>query len=1378
MTLGTKGAGFTFLTQVSKKGGGFFIGLFKPLYRSVSTIEKKKRFEQSYIHHHIFLDISNYWNNLIDMDAFIKLWNDKISKFKNKEYLIEFSLFIHAKEPLNFQRINDIGLSKAFNTKNMDSMFAHLNKLNQIGTIYNNKGYYIFFKHRNITDINPSFIFELISKKIDNQKEDNYFVDISKQLYIKITEQLNTYEPSIRSNYNNKIPCWKRCYSTKIEKPLSTQQDLLTKQDLLTYKEKDLSRLAGFNNENDLALFKDKLIRYMADKLNKINKVNDSDKTSKIIIRDMVLTTKVLNYSSIIDFEIFTMKVNYSLKGEVKEQILTIKIVPTFKDLSEIDLFNGIESFLNKIKDIKSRGFITPQSPEEYGLVSDLIPILCEKPLKDIKDVKYATIISKILNIVILNMLIAIDKKMGDVLIKEDKNTTDIQADYINKYKVLKGLLDPFIRLNIQKRGISIYQNTYIGFDTEYELKDSMTNELISIALAVNTKTILKIPKNLNLSDHDFNLESDILKDLEFFNNDIFKDIIKNGVISYRNLKYWKHDLSLNHLIRGLNGLIEAGKYNIQTMNDDSYNYFSFSRTPVRKGIYINKDNNYKGYSLSDVIEISKNMVKYDLNATYEQIMNTLRNLYDNLEMRELEEIKVKDDYNSDYKLLTNDYELEETKKMSRSMMNSFTQDLVNVTKIRNIYLVAHLTNADLCMLNDFGSFKEDLNIVNSSFVTMGKPLIIGSNRVFIRDTMLLSPAGNQSLESLGKLYKNNKVSLGNRDKSKMLTILENDKNLFIEYALQDSVITLTHACFMEDFNFNLNKIGIPLTLSSLGTSYVKNRWSLMEYKGYQINPDMYIGDASAFMTPRGLKDNLDIALALPLFISSYKGGRNESYMYGTDNNTLWFDYDLTSAYTTGMSIIGDPLYSQLKRLSIKELDKLPDLSIINSFTVIKADFTFPNNTKFPSIPVFLDKTTTVYPISGSCCITGIEYVLAKNQGCVFTKITDIVRVPFGSIKPFEDILKEIQAKRREYEKGSISNLLYKEMGNSIYGNTVRGISNKKKFDIKTGTLLRMEAGELSNPLIGSWITAFVRSVVGECLHNIDFLEGKVISCTTDGFITNIDDLENKIGNLKVNTFIKLYQKIREDLSNNPTSLELKHKGEGIISWSTRGQFSLNSGIAATTGFQRRQFDPSYIEVLFKNKLSSEDKTLEFIQQRLRSALDIYRKGGHVTKTYSDRLFRLHFDNRRIIEITKGLENNKDYSNTLLDSKPASSIDTIKYLRSMSKIEVKPTFDKRLSDLTVSSNKYKDFTDIAIRNFVKAILSNKVEGIEFPDYKSLIDFVKDYKKDFKISKSSISHLKNKPIIFKSLPMTDEVKAFYDYVKKIYPNFDISKIDNE
>jgi hypothetical protein len=44
-------------------------------------------------------------------------------------------------------------------------------------------------------------------------------------------------------------------------------------------------------------------------------------------------------------------------------------------------------------------------------------------------------------------------------------------------------------------------------------------------------------------------------------------------------------------------------------------------------------------------------------------------------------------------------------------------------------------------------------------------------------------------------------------------------------------------------------------------------------------------------------------------------------------------------------------------------------------------------------------------------------------------------------------------------------------------------MANKKRFDVKTGTNVRMESSPLSNPILASWTTAFIRSVIGECLH-------------------------------------------------------------------------------------------------------------------------------------------------------------------------------------------------------------------------------------------------------------------------------------------------------
>lgn len=229
----------------------------------------------------------------------------------------------------------------------------------------------------------------------------------------------------------------------------------------------------------------------------------------------------------------------------------------------------------------------------------------------------------------------------------------------------------------------------------------------------------------------------------------------------------------------------------------------------------------------------------------------------------------------------------------------------------------------------------------------------------------------------------------------------------------------------------------------------------------------------SKTITPKGLNAVKNVGLVLPYYIANYKGGRNECFMYGIDRKVEWFDYDLISAYTTVMSMAGHPAYDKYRVIKLSEFKNLSNEEVLFSYTIIQTSFEFPKETKYPSIPCFVDENCTIFPLKGTAIITGAEYILALEQGCNFS-IKSIHQIPFSNPeqsiipKPFETILKLVQEKRREYPKGTISNLMYKEIGNSIYGSVVRGISYKKKFDTKTNTTQRLNGDELSNPLIAS----------------------------------------------------------------------------------------------------------------------------------------------------------------------------------------------------------------------------------------------------------------------------------------------------------------------
>lgn len=1042
------------------------------------------------------------------------------------------------------------------------------------------------------------------------------------------------------------------------------------------------------------------------------------------------------------------------------------------------ELYEDIIYLLNDLKSV-NKGFINELDLSKYPVISELYsgftchPDYCSGK-KTFEAYKW------LFNLLILNLYYI-------SLSFSDGSDNDLEVDFKVLADQLYSKLDSSIRKKLQKRGISVIQNVYTGFDTEYVNKDKKFNNLLSVQLAVNTDILLKVPFRNGYEIHQVNPKTNEEYAYDYDLNDyaIFDYNKVNNSIDYlikkiRVLRCFEYDESTDVLIAGFMG--KGVPYIIK----ENTIIFKFNRTPIERFIYFNKDK--KGYSLKEILFKSNSLAERWLNETLEEILDMLKSFYNWHTLKDDKLIKskyvtgtgeaLKGSIIESYSVDFNEDDIK-SKSKSRSYMTSFTSDKISVTKKRYNYLIAHLTNADLSILNDFEDFKDFLNIVNKSFITLGKPFEYFGCNVIIRDTMLLSPAANKSLDSIGRLYGPGfeKVDLSKEVKSDMSLLLKRDKELFVKYAVNDALITLVHANNMQDFFFELKGVGMPITLSNISKRYILSEWSKKGYTGYQVSRKFLIGDTSSFSTPKGLIGNLEPGLRLNYYIANYKGGRNESFMYGVDLNTKWFDYDLISAYTTVMSACGNPKYDSGCFLSESDLKGMSESDILYSYIIIKCTFEFNEGTKYPSIACYLDENTTVYPLKGEAVLTGSEYLLAKRQGCKLN-IKEIFYIPFeedkgeGKLKnqPFEEVVKDLQFKRSQHDKGTLRNALFKQILNSMYGLIVRGINDKRKYDLKTGGTVRMEAGEFSNPIIGSWITAFVRSVIGECLHNLAENDKKVVSVTTDGFVT-----EGLITDLEVftegNYLLSEFRRIRYKLSGSYSGLEVKHEGKGIISWTTRGQLSVDAKIKATTGFQARDYSMQEMETLFVDTLASEDKSLEYIQKSLRSAKDIYKKGGHVTALYKDQIFRLHYDNRRIIQIPEDLEV-FDVTKNLLDSMPVKTKEVAGNLRSIGKMHKTVMYNKLTTRL--KGNEYKDYTDLAIRNFIKIIVNDsKLFNLDggLNTYAEIIDFIQGYKKNARVSKHSISKLKNRKFILKTVPRTEETLKFVEYVKSKFKSFD-------
>ena len=94
-----------------------------------------------------------------------------------------------------------------------------------------------------------------------------------------------------------------------------------------------------------------------------------------------------------------------------------------------------------------------------------------------------------------------------------------------------------------------------------------------------------------------------------------------------------------------------------------------------------------------------------------------------------------------------------------------------------------------------------------------------------------------------------------------------------------------------------------------LSKGYISKNWIVNKYKGYQISSKYPLIDSQKSQTPKGLAVLGKVGYALSYFIASYKGGRNESFMYGYDDKIHWYDLDLCSCYSILMYMLQDLNY-------------------------------------------------------------------------------------------------------------------------------------------------------------------------------------------------------------------------------------------------------------------------------------------------------------------------------------------------------------------------------------------------------------------------------------------------------------------------------------
>jgi len=91
----------------------------------------------------------------------------------------------------------------------------------------------------------------------------------------------------------------------------------------------------------------------------------------------------------------------------------------------------------------------------------------------------------------------------------------------------------------------------------------------------------------------------------------------------------------------------------------------------------------------------------------------------------------------------------------------------------------------------------------------------------------------------------------------------------------------------------------------------------------------------------------------------------------------------------------------------------LNETRILRSYTALKIKFEFPSTVKYPNLPVRLDFTSIIFPLTGETFCTGLEFLLAMRLNCKI-KILGGVYIPFQGKKE-----KESENSNSRLSKGS-----------------------------------------------------------------------------------------------------------------------------------------------------------------------------------------------------------------------------------------------------------------------------------------------------------------------------------------------------------------------
>ena len=484
---------------------------------------------------------------------------------------------------------------------------------------------------------------------------------------------------------------------------------------------------------------------------------------------------------------------------------------------------------------------------------------------------------------------------------------------------------------------------------------------------------------------------------------------------------------------------------------------------------------------------------------------------------------------------------------------------------------------ADLCAFRDLARFKTKLDSVGRSVGTRGPgipfdvefepddierltrqrqfPSFDGNRRrllvVQMIDLVRHAPAGWR-LDDIGKLLGQGKVKLPPGAITNMRQLRADDPDLYDAYARQDPLICAYFVSRLGDLLYTLfGSRNLPLTSSGVALKLFKKTLKENELDLHRVLGEVRQTATRYDEKRRGLRTSTEYvpvtmrSVHADFVVQTGHGGRGECMYVGPTPVGTYYDIDVASAYTTAMLALG-----------LIDFDH-PDVCLdparyrgnVAGFALVR--FSHDDAVRFPALPVYGSDDNLFFPRRGLSHCTAAEIEAAMNLGAEVEIVHGVI-YPWldEAVRPFEPFVRTIRDLRAQHPKGSFDNEFIKLVGNGLFGKSGQGLKDKKVFDTEKMRSVELEESEITNEVIFSFVTGFIRGLIAELMNGVP-RHRRIVSATTDGFLCDCP-LEEIDQSGPIATRFKALTAL---VSDKPI-LEVKHVVRQAISARIRAQFT------------------------------------------------------------------------------------------------------------------------------------------------------------------------------------------------------------------------------